>query len=138
MNTRRKITGHRMTIWQTVRYCIEQKYASGRGRASRAELCCYLMAFVLFCLFWLLFIACNIDYYGDLNLIDFAALYIPFIFAPPLIAAAARRLHDVGKSGWFVLLIFVPFVNILGLALLCMRGEPGPNRFGASAPKVAF
>lgn len=125
-----------MTAWQAVRYCIVQKYASGKGRASRGEFFSYLSAFVLFCLFWLLFIAANIDYFGDLNLVDFVMLYIPFLFAPPLVAVAARRLHDIGKSAWLLLIFIIPLINILGLGLLFIRGEPGPNRFGALPPQV--
>jgi uncharacterized membrane protein YhaH (DUF805 family) len=46
-----------------------------------------------------------------------------------------RRLHDLDKSGWYVLLFFIPFVNLWFLAYLCARpGTPGDNRFG-SPPK---
>ena len=41
----------------------------------------------------------------------------------PSIAVGARRLHDVGKSGWFLL---IPFYN---LYLLCLKGE-GKNQYG--------
>jgi uncharacterized membrane protein YhaH (DUF805 family) len=42
----------------------------------------------------------------------------------PLLAVTARRMHDVDRSGWFML---VPFYNFI---LTCFDGTRGPNRFG--------
>ncbi len=43
-----------------------------------------------------------------------------------------RRLHDLDKSGWFMLVILIPFVNIIfGLYLLLAQGTVGYNRYGA-------
>lgn len=53
-----------------------------------------------------------------------------------LVLITRRRLHDLGKSGWFALLQLIPFVNfIVGLWLHFGRGNEGPNQFGpAPAP----
>lgn len=43
-----------------------------------------------------------------------------------------RRCHDLDKSGWWLLLGAVPYINIAwGLYLACKRGTVGPNRYGA-------
>ena len=43
-----------------------------------------------------------------------------------------RRLHDLGKSGLFVLLAFVPVIGIIfSIALFCMPGQVGYNEYGA-------
>lgn len=56
--------------------------------------------------------------------IAFAALVLNVI-------QTIKRLHDVDKSGWYILLSPVPFINlILGLYLLFKKGTEGPNRFG--------
>ncbi len=48
------------------------------------------------------------------------------------IAQDVKRLHDVDKSGWFLLLALIPIVNfILGLYMLFADGTVGPNRYGA-------
>ena len=48
------------------------------------------------------------------------------------IMIATRRLHDLDKSGWWLLLMLVPFVNvILELYILLMPGTAGWNRYGA-------
>lgn len=47
------------------------------------------------------------------------------------IIVGVQRLHDVDKSGWWMLLMFIPIVNLLlGLYMLFARGTEGPNRFG--------
>jgi uncharacterized membrane protein YhaH (DUF805 family) len=53
------------------------------------------------------------------------------IIALPGLAVSVRRLHDLDKSGWFVLLAFVPLVGSIILVIwFCMRGTAGSNRFG--------
>lgn len=52
----------------------------------------------------------------------------------PLIAVGVRRLHDIDKSGWWLLISFVPFGHFVLLAFFCMDGTEGKNRFG-SDPK---
>ena len=42
-----------------------------------------------------------------------------------------RRLHDMGKTGWFMLLAFIPFIGWVALAMmLCTASNPEANRFG--------
>ena len=54
----------------------------------------------------------------------------------PSISVTVRRLHDTGRSGWWVLIGFIPLVGaIILLVFLCQDSEPGANRFGAN-PKV--
>ncbi len=49
----------------------------------------------------------------------------------PGIAVGVRRLHDLDRSGWWLLLAFVPLVGTIVLIVwFCTRGTPGPNRFG--------
>jgi uncharacterized membrane protein YhaH (DUF805 family) len=48
----------------------------------------------------------------------------------PYVAVAVRRLHDTDRSGWWLLLVFVPLGNIVLLVWFCLPSTPGPNRFG--------
>ena len=62
-------------------------------------------------------------------LVGFAALIAGLWFS---IAQGVKRLHDVDKSGWLLLLGLIPLVNIvLGLYMLFADGTVGPNRYGA-------
>ncbi|MFM6832695.1 MAG: DUF805 domain-containing protein [Novosphingobium sp.] len=49
----------------------------------------------------------------------------------PSIAVQVRRFHDQDKSGWMVLLGFIPYVgSIIVFIFMCIEGTRGPNRFG--------
>lgn len=49
----------------------------------------------------------------------------------PSIAVAVRRLHDIDRSGWWLLLIFLPILGwFVLLVFYCLSGTQGPNRFG--------
>ena len=50
----------------------------------------------------------------------------------PLVASGVRRLHDVDRTSWWVLLWLVPIVGwIILIIWACQRGAAGSNRFGA-------
>jgi uncharacterized membrane protein YhaH (DUF805 family) len=62
---------------------------------------------------------------GPLSLILTLGLLLPNI------AVGVRRLHDIDRSGWWLLIILIPLVGIIVfLVWACTRGTPGPNRFG--------
>ena len=48
------------------------------------------------------------------------------------IAVAVKRYHDRNKSGWWVLIVFVPIIGGLWYLIECgfLRGTPGPNNYG--------
>ena len=49
----------------------------------------------------------------------------------PSIAVTIRRLHDTERSGWWILIAFVPLVGgIVLLVFMCLDGTGGPNKFG--------
>ena len=53
-----------------------------------------------------------------------------FHFLPSL-SLLVRRLHDVGKSGWWYFIGFIPFIGIIWLLyLLCKDGDHGENSYG--------
>ena len=50
----------------------------------------------------------------------------------PSLAVAVRRLHDIDRSGWWILIGLVPLGGIIILLVFaCLRGTPGTNRFGS-------
>lgn len=61
--------------------------------------------------------------------IYFFVLLVPGIYFP--ITIGTKRLHDLGYSGWWIIVIFVPLLNIvLGIYLLFWKGEKGKNKYG--------
>jgi uncharacterized membrane protein YhaH (DUF805 family) len=108
-----------------------QKYADFSGRARRME---YWMFFVLN--MGVSVVASLVDgitgmagmiggIYGPLQLITALGLLIPGI------AVAVRRLHDQDKSGWWLLLIFIPLLGALALIVfMFLEGTKGDNQYG--------
>ena len=104
-------------------HVLKEKYADFNGRARRAE----FWQFVLF----------NFIISFVLGLIDgmlfgyraISALYSLAVLVPG-IAVGVRRMHDIGKSGWFII---IPFYNIY---LATLEGNKGPNEYGPD-PKGA-
>lgn len=67
----------------------------------------------------------NVSEAGVFNL-----LYNLLILIPSL-AVAVRRLHDIGKSGWMLLIGLIPLVGAIWLLILLLRdSEAGENKYG--------
>ena len=100
-----------------------KKFADFSGRARRKE---YWM-FVLFNMI-ASFVCGFFD--GLLGLGFLSGLYALVVLLPSL-AVTARRLHDTNRSGWWMLIAFLPVIgSIWLLILLVLDSQLGPNRFG--------
>lgn len=116
--------------------CVVYKYADFEGRASRGEYWRFMLSYqliVAIILFICAAISCVTPVSGTtgvaLGLVVLFILSIGFII--PGVAVAVRRLHDVGWSGWPILLALVPFVGIpVVLILMALPGKTVSNRFG--------
>lgn len=71
---------------------------------------------------------------GALLLMFLGGLYTLAQVVPSL-SCGIRRLHDTGKSAWWLLLSLVPLGGIVLLVLLAIDSDPGPNQYGPN-PKV--
>lgn len=107
--------------------CIKQ-YATLTGRARRTEF--WMFALANFLIGIILGIIAYITGSGILS-----SLYSLFVFVPN-IAVSVRRLHDIGKSGWWHLIVLIPIVNLWLLVLWCKDSQPGGNEYGPN-PKEA-
>lgn len=103
------------------------------GRVSRKEFWWFYLNAISVCIGWAIFftaVAAELEL--DVN--SFAAL-IPFvpvvILFLPILSMEIKRLHDVGRSDWWVLASFVPVIGTIVLFILFVRkGDPEPNRYG--------
>lgn len=58
------------------------------------------------------------------------AIYSLFVLLPS-IAVGVRRLHDIGKSGWWMFIVFIPIIGgIYLLVLFATEGDNGSNEYG--------
>jgi len=111
--------------WYTL---VLTKYAVFDGRARRTEYWMFTLFNVLIMIALFL-----VD-----KVIGHRILYSLYSLAVllPSIGVSIRRLHDTGRSGWWLLLAFVPIANIVLLVFMCMDSQPGGNEYGAN-PKGA-
>lgn len=66
------------------------------------------------------------------------ALFSLAILLPGL-GVAVRRLHDTGRSGWWILFGFIPLVGgITLLVFACLEGNQGDNQYGHNPKAVSF
>ena len=108
---------------------VIKNYVGFSGRARRKE---YWMFFL-----WNVIISIVIGFIGGLlGLVALGYLYSVLIFLPAL-AVSIRRLHDIGKSGWWYLIVFIPLIGFIWLiVLLATEGNAGENQYGPD-PKAA-
>lgn len=58
-------------------------------------------------------------------------LLASLVFFLPSIAIAIRRLHDIGRTGWWMLLVFIPLIGwIVLIVFYCTKSEASPNKWG--------
>ena len=120
-----------MNWWIT---CMK-KYAEFSGRARRTE---YWM-FVLFNLVFAIVAIVLDDVLGlaseDTGYGLLTALFSLAIILPSW-AVTVRRLHDIGKSGWWIFINFIPYIGgIWLLVLTVIDSQPGNNKYSAN-PKL--
>lgn len=108
-----------MTFQNSIRICLS-KYADFEGEASRAE-------FWWFALFVSL-VTTALSYIH----VNVGAVFTTAVFLP-LLAVGARRLHDIGKSGWWLLIGLAPVGGLVVLATLWAlpQEEPADKFFRA-------
>lgn len=107
---------------------VLKKYAVFHGRARRKE---YWM-FVFFNVLMSLILAILDSFLSTTFGIPpfLRALYVLFVLLPG-IGVTIRRLHDTNRSGWWLLLLFVPVLGtIIYLAFMCWVGDESENRYG--------
>lgn len=108
-----------MTFGESIRTCFS-KYAAFNGRASRSEFW-----------WWFLFTFLASAAFGIVSQ-TLAGLFSLGVLLPSL-AVGARRLHDTDRSGWFLLLWFVPIVGWIVLIFFAVQEAKEPNRFSPAA-----
>ncbi|MFB7776644.1 DUF805 domain-containing protein [Streptomyces bauhiniae] len=108
---------------------VLKKYAVFSGRARRQE---YWM-FTLFSLI-ISIVLTILDNALDINFL--AGIYALAVLVPSL-AVGVRRLHDTSRSGWWLLLVLIPFIGaIVLIVFFAIEGKPEANEYGPN-PKHA-
>jgi len=116
-----------MTFFEAVAKCY-RKYFVFKGRASRAEYWWLFTAAFLFA--WPLLLA-ETEEGTWFTILSFVYFLLTLSVVMPLISAWTRRMHDVGRSGWSWMFIFIPVVGfILLMRWATSEGSAEVNKYG--------
>ena len=113
-----------MNFIESLQTCYK-KFFDFSGRASKSE-------YWWFQLYNTILYILTLVFQNDLALL-FSILVIANLI--PVFAAGVRRVHDSNKSGWWILISFVPIAGLYIFVLLITDGSKGKNRFGPKPKK---
>ena len=115
-----------MNFQTSIKTCFK-KFSDFNGRASRSEFW-YFYLFAILGYFISIFLALQMSFFFAIAIIFGLILFVPAL------AVTARRLHDTGKSGWWQLTAYIPYIGIIAsiilLFIFCTEGEKKKNKYG--------
>jgi len=121
---------------------ITTKYTAFYGRARRKEFWFFVIfSAMIFAAIWAVSLFIEMTFPKGMVDAHFLAGVISkvifLLLLIPLLATTARRLHDIGRSGWFQILAFVPIIGwLILLVWLCKDSEWTDNRYGLNPTRT--
>ena len=116
---------------------VMKQYVDFNGRARRKEYWMFVLFNIIF--FIVAMILDNLLGLGFENGGGPGILFVVYwlaVFLPSL-AVQIRRLHDIGKSGWWILINFIPLIGVIWLLVLyCTDSTSGSNEYGPNPKEV--
>lgn len=115
---------------------VFNNYSDFNGRASIEEFWKFNFFNIIF-----IILAIILDNFLNITIGDYAfgpiyILYNLILFIPNL-AVNIRRLHDVGKSGWMILISLIPIIGVIWLFFLFITdGDLGENKYGENPKRI--
>lgn len=113
------------TFEGAVRSAIQEHYCDFNGRASRSDYWWFaLFAFILGAVFKILGI-----FIGDVAQI--ISLIVSLALLLPSLGLGVRRLHDINRSGWMLLIGLIPLIGTIILIIwFCKESQMTENEYG--------
>jgi uncharacterized membrane protein YhaH (DUF805 family) len=105
-----------MQFQDAIKTCFN-KYLQFEGRASRSE-------------YWWFFLFTVLAVIAADILGQNVAAIVGLVLMLPHLAVEVRRLHDVNKSGWWILLKMIPLLNLILLYWIIKKGDSKINQYG--------
>src|SRR5689334_13817971 len=105
---------------------VLKNYAGFSGRARRTEYWMFtLFNIIIGGVLYAIYAATGSSIFMILYVLYFVAVFVPSL------AVGVRRLHDTNRTGWWLLLGFVPFIGGIVLIVFCaLEGDRGANQYG--------
>ena len=115
---------------------VLRKYAVFEGRARRREYWFFVLFYILISVVLAVVDRMLGTYDETYGMGALGALFCLGLLIPS-IAVGARRLHDTGRSGWWLLVGFIPVIGVIVLIVFfVLDSQPGTNAYGPN-PKEA-
>ena len=116
-----------MDFKTAVTTCIKDKYMDFHGRAARSEYWYFMLGYIIVYLV-LSIVGGLISQTVSMALVSIFGLAVLL----PSFGVSIRRLHDLNRSGWWLLIALIPLIgSLILLYFLVQKGTDGPNQYGA-------
>ena len=123
-----------MTLKEAVKICVGKKYADFSTRASRKEFWSFALFYWFLCLaMFMISILVDVVFehsFQMFRLMVGVSVIIALLLMVPTYAVCVRRLHDTGRSGWWLLLYFIPCIGAIALLIVLCRKSDEDNKYG--------
>ena len=124
-----------MTLKEAVKICVGKKYADFSTRASRKEFWSFALFYWFLCLaMFMISILVDVVFeysFQMFRLMVGVSVIIALLLMVPTYAVCVRRLHDTGRSGWWILLYFIPYIGAIALLIMLCRKSDEDNKYGS-------
>ena len=115
-----------------------KQYADFKGRARRKEYWMFILFSIIIGVILTLIEIMTGTFNYFVNMGPLSALFSFVIFIPNL-AVTVRRLHDIGKSGWMILILLIPIIGAIWFFILMIKdSEPGSNIYGENPKDIQY
>ena len=107
---------------------VYKNYGNFKGRDTRQQYWIFVLLYTLaYCALILL----------DISIGTYFSMIYYVVGILPLTSLGTRRLHDIDKTGWWQLIMFIPLGVFVLMVLYSMKGTKGDNRFGEDPKNIA-
>ena len=116
-----------MDIQNSIKTCCVKKYANFNGRASRSEFWWFQLFYIIVIFVAVIFDSMYIDNSQAMGPVE---LICTLVLLLPALSVWARRLHDVGRSGWWML-VAITVIGMIPLFIWNVSvGTKSKNKYG--------
>lgn len=119
---------------------LTNKYSDFSGRARRKEYWYWTLNYIIVLLIAMVMdnlLGLNFELLGQDLGYGWLYLIVGITHFLPGFSMVIRRLHDVGKSGWFYFIILIPLIGIIWmLVLVCSDGVKEENKWGTNPKSI--
>jgi len=112
---------------------VLKQYADFKGRATRQEFWMFTLLYMILVISLMVGTFVGMFSGGAFGIVTLILVLLILALLIPSIAITVRRLHDIGRSGWWWLLNFVPYVGgLVVVVMCCLPSQKGTNAYGAN------